>query len=383
MSHLLPLSQHVVGGPPPTGFDQLSATAATCGLTSSLAAANGFCWREQCRALPGAACPRQHLNFFPSAMPASMAASMSLPVPAIPVSSMSSMSMVVPPPPPSGSDSFPPSGVDWRQTLRSSIESRQHKMAKLDMDVERTSDHDSGNESAHSPATHSNSSRASHSPSAMTTGSSGSSAPGSLSGENDDTLTHSPLPIGGKKPSPTSTNGSSFLMNHILSKSSASPYERSEPLLMTSPAFYPFGMPFGAGEMCLPPYSLPNMGNMGLASSGGPLPSLQNYSPFMSSAFRPYPVMHTGGGMLSQPFMLGQSPAGDLRPLAEQQQHQPERSSPSSSASHSSSPCSTSMALPPNARENCIVCEDKASGFHYGVMSCEGCKVIREPVGQS
>ncbi|MFH4979404.1 hypothetical protein AB6A40_006113 [Gnathostoma spinigerum] len=33
------------------------------------------------------------------------------------------------------------------------------------------------------------------------------------------------------------------------------------------------------------------------------------------------------------------------------------------------------MLLPiPSNREVCVVCEDKASGFHYGVMSCEGCK---------
>lgn len=29
--------------------------------------------------------------------------------------------------------------------------------------------------------------------------------------------------------------------------------------------------------------------------------------------------------------------------------------------------------MPP--RDFCSVCSDKASGFHYGVLSCEGCKV--------
>uniref|UniRef100_A0A914W7V9 NR LBD domain-containing protein n=1 Tax=Plectus sambesii TaxID=2011161 RepID=A0A914W7V9_9BILA len=164
MSHLLPLMQHVVGGgAPPPSFDQLSAT---CGLSSSLAA-NGFCWREQCPALPGT-CPRQHINFFPSSMS----------LPPIPVSSMSVMNP---------SESLMSSNVDWRQTLRSSIESRQHKMAKFDVDIERTSDHDSGNESGHSPAT--NSSHPSHSPSAMTTASASSSS------DNDDTLTHSPSTV--------------------------------------------------------------------------------------------------------------------------------------------------------------------------------------------
>lgn len=31
------------------------------------------------------------------------------------------------------------------------------------------------------------------------------------------------------------------------------------------------------------------------------------------------------------------------------------------------------MQLAPNAK--CAVCNDDASGFHYGVFSCEGCKV--------
>ncbi|KHN88577.1 Retinoic acid receptor RXR-beta-A [Toxocara canis] len=39
-------------------------------------------------------------------------------------------------------------------------------------------------------------------------------------------------------------------------------------------------------------------------------------------------------------------------------------------------PLSATLPSPmPSARELCVVCSDKASGFHYGVMSCEGCKV--------
>lgn len=47
--------------------------------------------------------------------------------------------------------------------------------------------------------------------------------------------------------------------------------------------------------------------------------------------------------------------------------------SPLSNASRSNSP--NCIPLPANSNAKCLVCDDKASGYHYGVVSCEGCKV--------
>ena len=32
---------------------------------------------------------------------------------------------------------------------------------------------------------------------------------------------------------------------------------------------------------------------------------------------------------------------------------------------------------PPRTYKPCFVCQDKSSGYHYGVSACEGCKVMR------
>lgn len=36
---------------------------------------------------------------------------------------------------------------------------------------------------------------------------------------------------------------------------------------------------------------------------------------------------------------------------------------------------------PPRVHKPCFVCSDRSSGYHYGVSSCEGCKVRGDPGG--
>ncbi|GMT02443.1 hypothetical protein PENTCL1PPCAC_24617, partial [Pristionchus entomophagus] len=43
-------------------------------------------------------------------------------------------------------------------------------------------------------------------------------------------------------------------------------------------------------------------------------------------------------------------------------------------AFHGGHPMGYPMHYPGLQREECAVCEDRASGYHYGVLSCEGCK---------
>ena len=54
--------------------------------------------------------------------------------------------------------------------------------------------------------------------------------------------------------------------------------------------------------------------------------------------------------------------------------------SPSNMSGTSMSP---SPPPPPRVYKPCVVCNDKSSGYHYGVSSCEGCKVIHRPTYQT
>lgn len=53
-----------------------------------------------------------------------------------------------------------------------------------------------------------------------------------------------------------------------------------------------------------------------------------------------------------------------------------------STSSEEMVPSSPSPPPPPRVYKPCFVCNDKSSGYHYGVSSCEGCKVCTRRGGR-
>ena len=72
-------------------------------------------------------------------------------------------------------------------------------------------------------------------------------------------------------------------------------------------------------------------------------------------------------------FMMTESSSGNVTPTAQRPLLAADPNSPSPSRVHCG--CGDGSSSGPGIVHKCLVCGDRSSGVHYGVLACEGCKV--------
>lgn len=97
------------------------------------------------------------------------------------------------------------------------------------------------------------------------------------------------------------------------------------------------------------------------------------------------PMDHQFSAYHQNPYMAGYSTAGpqqmmSMAPGMGQQVHQQMRGmNPGRSMGSRCRQVSSAVAAQQMAYEHCPICGDKVSGYHYGLLTCESCKVRKFP----